>query len=350
MGDRRPSLFNECGYQAKSLNEDRNMAILDFDDVVKAHERIRMYIHHTPVMTSQTIDRLTGASVYFKCENFQKTGAFKFRGACNAVFSLPGGGGRGVVTHSSGNHAAALALAAGMAGIPAYAVMPRNAPAVKIAAVRGYGAKVILCEPSVESRESTASRIMEETGAVMVHPNNDERIIAGQGTSALEFVNEVDLDMILAPVGGGGLLSGTALAAAGWKPRVRAIGCEPEMADDAARSFRAGRIFPSTYPDTIADGLRTSLGDKTFAIIRAKVEDIVTVSENAIVEAMRIVFERMKIVIEPSSAVPLAALMTRAVDAQRLRVGVLLSGGNVDLTSFFDTISGKKKRYTLRKE
>ncbi|MGE5235567.1 MAG: pyridoxal-phosphate dependent enzyme [Acidobacteriota bacterium] len=309
------------------------MGTVTLDDVRAAAERIRPFAHRTPVMTSASLDRITGARLHFKCENFQRVGAFKFRGACNAVFSLTDGEAhRGVATHSSGNHAAALALAARLRGVAAHVVMPRTSRAVKRAAVEGYGATVRLCEPTLAARESTLAELVRDTGAVVVHPYNDHRVIAGQGTAALELLAEVsDLDLVLAPVGGGGLLSGTAVTVTALSPGTRVIGTEPAAADDAMRSLRAGRIVPSVDPHTVADGLLTSLGELTFAIIRERVTDIVTVSEEAIVAAMRIVWERMKIVIEPSAAVPLAALLDGTLDAHGHRVGIIVSGGNVDL-------------------
>jgi threonine dehydratase len=302
-------------------------------DIRLAAERIRPHAHRTPVMTCSTLDRQVGAQVFLKCENLQRVGAFKFRGACNAVFSLPEGETRhGVVTHSSGNHAQALALAARLRGIPAYIVMPRTAPAVKKAAVAGYGGQITFCEPTLEARETTQAQVVARTGATPIHPYNDPRIIAGQGTAALELLEEVpDLDVILAPVGGGGLLSGTAVAARGLKPGIRVIAGEPEGADDACRSLAAGRILPSVDPRTIADGLLTSLGELTFAIIREQVERIVPVSEAGIVAAMRFLWERAKLLVEPSSAVPVGVLWERRAGLEGLRVGVILSGGNVDL-------------------
>jgi threonine dehydratase len=299
----------------------------------EAAERIRPYAHRTPVLTCASLDLAVGAKVFLKCENFQKVGAFKFRGACNAVFSLgPEAAARGVATHSSGNHAQALALAARLRGIPAYIVMPSNAPAVKQAGVAGYGGQITLCEPALQARETTLAEVMARTGAALVHPYNDERVIAGQGTAALELLQDFpDLDVILAPVGGGGLLSGTAIAATELAKGIRVIAGEPEGADDAFRSLAEGRIVPSVHPVTIADGLLTSLGELTFPIIRDRVERIVPVSEKGIIEAMRFVWERAKIIIEPSSAVPLAVLWERRIDLAGLRVGVILSGGNVDL-------------------
>ncbi|MDC0682083.1 pyridoxal-phosphate dependent enzyme [Sorangium atrum] len=301
------------------------------EDIRGAAVRIAPHAHVTPVMTSRTIDGIAGARVFFKCENLQRVGAFKFRGACNAVLSLSDEEARrGVATHSSGNHAAALALAARIRGVAAYIVMPENAPAVKRAAVEGYGARVVGCAPTLRSREETIARVMSETGAILVHPYNDARVIAGQGTAALELAAQVDdLDAVVAPVSGGGLLSGTAIAT-GSLSRARTIGAEPEAADDAARSMREGRILPSNDPVTIADGLRSSLGELTFAVLRERGVEIVTVSEEDIVKAMRVVWERMKLVIEPSAAVAVAAVLRRSV--QGARIGVILSGGNVDLT------------------
>ena len=302
-------------------------------DVQEAARRIGPYIHRTPVITCGSLDSRVGSRVYLKCENLQKVGAFKFRGACNAVFALSDEeAARGVCTHSSGNHAQALALAARIRGIPAYIVMPDNAPAVKKAAVAGYGGQITFCPPTLEARESTLERIREQTGAFVVHPYNNERVIAGQGTATLELLDEVpDLDVVMAPVGGGGLLSGTAIAARGISPRIRVIAGEPEMADDAYRSVQAGRILPSLSPKTVADGLLTSLGTLTFPIICENVEQIVTVSEQGIIETMKFVWERAKIIIEPSAAVPVGVLWEKKIDLAGLRVGVILSGGNVDL-------------------
>ncbi len=305
----------------------------DFDNVRQAARRIEPYVHRTPVLTCTALDRMVGAELYFKCENFQKVGAFKFRGACNAVFSFSDQEvSRGVGTHSSGNHAAALALAARLRGVPAFIVMPVNASEVKKAAVAGFGAQIFPCEPSEAGREETMAKVLKETGAVFVHPSDDPLVIAGQGTATLELLEEVPgLAVILAPVGGGGLLSGTALAASGLSPQTRVLGAEPEGADDAYRSLQEGRIVPSVDPQTVADGLLTSLGVNTFPIIREHVEQIVTVSEEAIIAGMRHVWERMKIVIEASAAVPVGALLEGKIDLSGLRVGVILSGGNVDL-------------------
>lgn len=306
---------------------------ITLSDIHQAAKRIQPYAHRTPVLTSKSLDQQVGVQVHLKCENFQKVGAFKFRGACNAVFSLsPEEASSGVSTHSSGNHAQALALAAKLRGIPAYIVMPNNAPAVKKAGVAGYGGMITFCKPTLEAREATLAQVVQQTGSAFVHPYNDERVIAGQGTAALELLEDVpDLDVIIAPVGGGGLLSGTSIAATELKPGVRVIGAEPEMADDAFRSKQAGEIIPSVHPKTIADGLLTSLGTLTFPIIRDRVERIVTVSETGIVEAMKFVWERAKIVIEPSAAVAVAALWERKIDLGGLKVGIILSGGNVDL-------------------
>jgi threonine dehydratase len=276
---------------------------------------------------------MTGATVFFKCENLQKVGAFKFRGAANAVFSLDSAAARrGVATHSSGNHAQALALAARLRGIDACIVMPKDAPRVKVDAVRGYGARIVFSGSAPEDRESALDDVVKETGAEFVHPSDDLRVIAGQGTCALEILEEIpELDIVITPVGGGGLLSGTALAVHGVSPSTRVIGAEPAAADDAFRSFTTGTLFPSGNPKTIADGLRTSLGPNTFPLVRAYVSAIVTTTEDAIVRAMRLVWERMKVVIEPSAAVPLAAIMEGKLEIKGKRVAIVLSGGNVDL-------------------
>ncbi len=306
---------------------------VSIEDIQQAAQRIKPYIHRTPILTNESLNQQVGAQVFLKCENFQKVGAFKFRGASNAVWSLSKEEARrGVITHSSGNHAQALALAARMRGVPAYIVMPSNAPQVKKNAVAGYGGQITFCEPTLAARESTMERIRLDTGATVVHPYNDERVIAGQGTATLELLEDVpDLDVILAPVGGGGLLSGTAIAATETRKGIRVIAGEPEMADDAFRSLQAGEIIPSLHPKTVADGLLTSLGSLTFPIIRKRVEQIVTVSEAGIIAAMKFIWERAKIIIEPSSAVPIGVLWEKKIDLSGLRVGVILSGGNVDL-------------------
>jgi threonine dehydratase len=304
-----------------------------FSDIEEAHERIRQYIHQTPVFSSQSINEIVGARLFFKCENLQKVGAFKFRGACNSVFSLtPEEARNGVCTHSSGNHAAALALAARMRGIPAYIVMPENAPEIKKIAVAGYGAQITFCTPTLEARESTLKKVAESTGATEIHPYNYFNVICGQGTAAKELIEEIgDLDVLMAPVGGGGLLSGTAISSRALLPKAKVIAAEPAGADDAFRSFYSKTLHPSVAPKTIADGLLTSLGSLTFPIILNKVDQIVTVSEESIVAAMRMIWERMKIIIEPSSAVPLAAILENKVDVKGKKIGIILSGGNVDL-------------------
>jgi threonine dehydratase len=305
----------------------------EIDDIRRAAERIRPYAHRTPILTSATLDAMTGGTLFFKCENLQRVGAFKARGALNAVFSLDEETARrGVATHSSGNHAQALALAARLRGIPATIVMPKDAPKVKVEAVRGYGARIVFSGNAPEDREKVLAEVARETGAEFVHPSDDVRVIAGQGTCALEILDEVpDLDMVITPVGGGGLLSGTAIATRGVSPKTRVIGAEPAAADDASRSFHSGTLYPSGNPRTIADGLRTSLGPNTFAIVRANVTDIVTTSEESIVAAMRLAWERMKTVIEPSAAVPLAAILEGKLSVRGLRAAIVFSGGNVDL-------------------
>lgn len=302
-------------------------------DIREAAERIKPYAHRTPVMTNESLNQRVGARVYLKCENFQKVGAFKFRGACNAVFSLSDEeAAHGVCTHSSGNHAQALALAARMRGVAAHIVMPENAPQVKKDAVAGYGGKITYCEPTLRAREATLRQVMESTGAAFIHPYDNERVIAGQGTAALELLADVpDLDVIIAPVGGGGLLSGTSIAATEIKKGIRVLAGEPEMANDAFRSLQAGEVLPSENPKTIADGLLTSLSELTFSIIQSRVERIVTVSERGIVDSMKFIWERAKIVIEPSAAVAVGVLWEKKVDLTGLKVGVILSGGNVDL-------------------
>ncbi len=311
----------------------------DIEIVKTAAARIAPYVHRTPVFTSATVDRICGKQVFFKCENLQKVGAFKARGAVNAVLSLAGSdfqsyknGENCVTTHSSGNHAAALAYAAWCRGIKAHVVMPENAPPVKKAAVAGYGARITYTESTQEAREKALDEIVALTGAVFVHPYNDYRVIAGQATAALELMEQVPgLTTIIAPVGGGGLLSGTALSVSALQPGTEVIGAEPEGADDAFRSLQAGKIIPLTNPRTIADGLRTSLGDLTFPIIYKHVGAILTASEEAIMEAMRLTWERMKLVIEPSAALPLAALMTKTGRVKGDKIGLIVSGGNADL-------------------
>ncbi len=304
----------------------------ELTDIEIAAERIAPYAVKTPVRTDAAINEKFGADIFFKCENVQKVGAFKFRGACNAVFSLHDNDAeKGVATHSSGNHGAALSLAGSLKGIPVHVVMPNNAPKIKIANVEQYGAHITLCEPTLEARESTLEEIMDKTGAVMIHPYNDDRIICGQGTAARELLLEIpDLDVIMAPIGGGGLMSGTCIASKGLNPDITIIGAEPKGADDAYRSFIKGEIIPQTDPQTMADGLLTSLGDKTFPIIHTFVNDIFTVSESQIVEAMTIIHEKLDMIIEPSSAVVLGALLERNDPFKNKKVGVILTGGNAD--------------------
>jgi threonine dehydratase len=315
---------------------------IGINDIRQAAERIKPWAHRTPVMTSQALDARAGASVFLKCENFQKVGAFKFRGAMNAVLRLSENERRnGVITHSSGNHAQAVALAGKLVGIPVTVVMPRNAPPVKRSATEGYGAKIVSCEPTFRSREDTVAAEIERHEYTLIHPFDDWNVIAGQGTAALELFEDVGpLDVVICPVGGGGLLSGTALAVEGRLPAVWVMAGEPANADDARRSLETGQIQVCADPATIADGLRTtSIGPRNFAVINSRVSKIVAVSEQEIVEAMRFVWERVKIVIEPSSAVAVAPVLNRTIDAGSKRVGIILSGGNVDLSSYFTALS-----------
>jgi threonine dehydratase len=310
----------------------REIAV-DVAAIRAAHARIRPHVHRTPVLTSRALDAAADATLFFKCENLQKVGAFKARGACNAVFSLGDAeAGRGVVTHSSGNHGAAVAWAAARRGIPAWVVMPENSADIKKAAVQGLGATVRFCAPTLEARDTVCAAVQAETGALLVHPYDDWRVIAGQGTAALELLEQIpDLDAVITPVGGGGLLSGTAIASHGIRPSIHVYGAEPAGADDAWRSLQSGRIVPQTDPRTIADGLRSSLGVKTFAVLSTLVDAIGTTSEEAIVRAMRLTWDKLKLIIEPSSAVPLAALLEGKLPVAGQRVGVVISGGNVDL-------------------
>jgi len=310
------------------------LAVPTYDDVLAAAERVRPFVHRTPVLTCETINQEVGAELYFKCENFQKVGAFKYRGATNAVQALaPAVLARGVATHSSGNHAAALALAAARRGCQAHVVMPSSSPPVKRAAVAAYAGHIVECAPSLQARQETLERVVAETGATFVHPYDDPLVVAGQGTAALELLDSVHgLDALIAPVGGGGLLGGTTLAARGaGRQTIRVYGAEPEAADDAKRSLEAGRILPSLDPQTVCDGLLTSLGEIPFAIMQQHVDDIATASEAGIMSALRLVLERMKIVVEPSAVVPLAVLLERRLDLRGKRVGIILSGGNLDL-------------------
>jgi threonine dehydratase len=305
-------------------------------DLRETHAAIQPLIHRTPVLTCRSLDARSGAELYFKCENFQKVGAFKMRGAASAALRLsPGERQHGLATHSSGNHAQAVARAARELGVPAYVVMPRNAPKIKVAAVRGYGAEVIPCEPTLEARETGLADVVARTGAAFIHPYDDYSVIAGQATAAIELIEDAGapLDIVLAPVGGGGLMSGTALAARFLAPGIRVYGAEPELADDARRSLEAGQLLHNTRTDTIADGLRTNLSSRTFGILQAQLDGIFAVSEAEIVEAMRLVWERMKIIIEPSCAVPLAAVLRNPAVFAGKRTGIILTGGNVDLES-----------------
>jgi threonine dehydratase len=305
----------------------------NIDDIRAAAARIAAHIHRTPVVTCASIDRIAGAELVFKCENLQKVGAFKARGATNAVFSLDdGAAAKGVCTHSSGNHAAALARAAGLRDIPAHIVMPSSAPPVKKAAVAGYGAHITECEPTLEARETTLAAVQERTGATFIHPYDDPRVIAGQGTCALELLEQVPgLDVVMPPVGGGGLASGTTITMTALAPEVELWGAEPAGADDAHRSLRDGILYPSIEPKTIADGLLTSLSERTFRILSAGLRGILTVDEDTIIRAMRLLWERAKLVVEPSAAVPLAAVLANPDRFAGRRVAVILSGGNVEL-------------------
>jgi threonine dehydratase len=307
------------------------MAIVDLAMIRAAHERIRPHINRTPVLTSSRLDAASGASLFFKCENFQKVGAFKARGATNAVFALDDATAkRGVATHSSGNHAAALSRAAKLRGIAAHIVMPNNTIKPKITAVEGYGGRTVFCEPNQTSREETCARVIAETGATLIHPFENPEVMAGQGTATVELLEDVDVDLVLSPVSGGGLLCGTAVAAKSLRPQIKVIAVEPAQANDAFQSFRAGKIV-RVEPHTIADGLRANVGAPNLEIMREFVDDVVTVSEEAIIAAMREIWQTMKIIVEPSGAVPYAAILERKIDISGRRVGLILSGGNVDL-------------------
>ncbi|RUL88843.1 pyridoxal-phosphate dependent enzyme [Tautonia sociabilis] len=315
---------------------------ITIEHVRAAADRLRSLAQRTPVLTSRAIDDRAGASVFLKCENLQRVGAFKFRGAMNAVLLLSDDErARGVVTHSSGNHAQAIALAGRLAGVPACVVMPRTAPEVKRRATEGYGASVVSCEPTLADREATVSRLIEQHGYTLIHPFDDWRVIAGAGTAALELIEQAGpLDVLLAPVGGGGLMAGTCLAASGESPGTRLVGVEPSRADDARRSLESGTILPSDDPKTVADGLRTCLGARPFAVLRRHLERIVTADEAEILEAMRFVWERVNLIVEPSSAVPVAALLNGTVpEVAGKRVGVILTGGNVDLDPMFQALA-----------
>ncbi len=309
------------------------MYIPTFADVEAAHDRIRPYIHRTPILTSSYMNALTGADLYFKCENFQKAGAFKVRGACNAVFGLDDETAKkGVATHSSGNHALSLSYAAGRRGIACTVVMPHSAPQAKKDAVRGYGGRIVECEPSTSSREAVFAEVVAETGADFVHPYNDPRVVAGQATCSRELLEQVEgLDAVIAPIGGGGMISGTCLTLSNVAPGVEIYAAEPEQADDAYRSFKAGHIIADDAPVTVADGLKVPLKDLTWHFVRNHVTDILTASEQEIIDAMRLTWARMKIVIEPSCAVPLATIIKNPDVFRGKRVGVIITGGNVDL-------------------
>jgi threonine dehydratase len=309
------------------------MLIPTYDDVLAAHARIAPHIHRTPILTSSYLDALTGASLFFKCENFQKAGAFKVRGASNAVFGLSDAdAARGVATHSSGNHALSLSYAAGRRGIPCAVVMPRTAPQAKKDAVRGYGGTITECDPSTTSREDVFARVQAQTGADFVHPYNDPRVIAGQATCSRELMEQVQgLEQVIAPIGGGGMISGTCLTLSAIAPKVQIFAAEPKQADDAFRSLRAGHIIADDAPDTVADGLKVPLKDLTWHFVKSRVTDILTASEQEIIDAMRLTWARMKIVIEPSCAVPLATILKNADVFRGRRVGVIITGGNVDL-------------------
>ncbi|QCO55714.1 pyridoxal-phosphate dependent enzyme [Pseudorhodobacter turbinis] len=309
------------------------MYIPSLADMLVAHERIKPHIHRTPVLTSQYLNDLTGAELFFKCENLQKAGAFKARGASNAVFGLTAEqAAKGVATHSSGNHGTCLSYAAGRRGIPCTVVMPRTAPQAKKDAVRGYGGRVVECEPSTTSREAVFAEVVAETGAEFVHPYNDPRVIAGQGTCSKELVEQVSgLDAVIAPIGGGGMISGTCLTLSNLMPQIKIYAAEPEQADDAYRSFRAGHIIADDAPVTVADGLKVPLKDLTWHFVQNHVTDILTASEQEIIDAMLLIWKRMKIVMEPSSAVPLATIIKNKDVFAGKRVGVIITGGNVDL-------------------
>jgi threonine dehydratase len=342
------------GYPQTSTKPATEATKTSWQEIAEAHSRIAPKIHRTPVLTSETMNRLSGARLYFKCENLQKTGSFKIRGAANAILSLSEEDAqRGIVTQSSGNHAAAVACAAAWRGIPAWIVMPKNAPRVKVEAVEGYGGKIAFCEPTMSARKEMAAKIQAETGAVLVHPYDDDRIIAGQATAAKELLEDVpDLDALLAPVSGGGLLSGTCLSARHMRPEIRLYGCEPAQANDAYLSLKTGELQPLDSSDTIADGLRAPLAPRTFAILRRELAGVLLVSEAEIVAAMRLLWERMKIVVEPSSSVAVAPLLKAdglaslqlpgRADGGAQKIGVILSGGNVDLSALpFNTANPK---------
>jgi threonine dehydratase len=319
--------------KGQAMKDMNGLLVPTFDDVIAAHERIKPYIHRTPVLTSSYLNALTGAELFFKCENFQKAGAFKVRGASNAVFGLRDDQlARGVATHSSGNHALSLSYAAGRRGIPCTVVMPRTAPQAKKDAVRGYGGVIVECEPSTSSREAVFAGVVAQSGADFVHPYNDPRVIAGQATCSRELLEQVPgLDAVIAPIGGGGMISGTCLTVSNTAPNVQIYAAEPLNADDAARSFRAGHIIADDAPDTVADGLKVPLKDLTWHFVQRHVTDILTASEEEIIDAMKLTWKRMKIIIEASCAVPLATILNNPDVFRGRRIGVIITGGNVDL-------------------
>ena len=323
-----------------------------FKEVETAYERIKEIANSTPVVTSSTINEITDSECFLKCENFQKTGSFKFRGAFNALSQLSlEQKKKGVITHSSGNHAQALALAAKLLRIKVVIVMPRNAPPVKVAATKGYGAEIVVCGSQPTDREKTVMPLIKKYGYTLIHPYNDLEIISGAGTAAYELIKEVvELDYIFSPVGGGGLLSGTAIATKGLLPSAKVVGVEPENASDAYQSFKVGKIIPVKNPNTIADGLRTSLGDNTFQIIRENVDQIITVSEVEIVDATQFLWERMKLLVEPSGAVSLAGVLSKQIDLTHKKVGIIISGGNIDLTDFFAKLRAQANTVKKHKE
>jgi len=310
---------------------------MSFNGIEEAFSRIKNVVNKTPVMTSRSLNTLLDAGVYFKCENFQRVGAFKFRGAYNALSLFTKEEKKqGVITHSSGNHAQAVALAASLLRIQATIVMPKGAPINKVNATKEYGAKVVFCDNTLEARTKTTEKLIEKNKFILLHPYDNDNVINGQGTAAYELIKEIgDFDIIIAPLGGGGLLSGTALATRGLCPKARVFGVEPSIADDALRSIKSGHIIPSTYPNTIADGLRTSICRRTFKILQKYVDHILTVSEMEIIDAMRFLWERMKIIVEPSGAVPLAAILSDKIEIKHKKVGIILSGGNIDIEPFF---------------
>lgn len=322
------------------------MRMIEYKDVQEAYERVKNAVNETPIMTSRTLNELTNAEVFLKCENLQRIGAFKMRGAYNAISQLTDEEkARGVITHSSGNHAQAVALASKLLGIEATIVMPETSPQVKVNATRDtYGANVVICAPTIQARQETASKLIEEHGYTLIHPYDNDRVIAGAGTAAYELLHQVDnLDMVFAPVGGGGLLSGTSTAVKGFDSTIKVYAVEPKNVDDAYRSYHSGKVETNKTINSIADGLLTNLSERTLAIIRERVDDILLVSENEILEAMRFIWERMKLVVEPSGATPLAGVLSKQVSIENKRIGVIISGGNVDLNSFFNEFSKRIK-------